>query len=82
MFANIINNCLHLYKKSQQEKMKIKTPENPKKAGRPQGEPTSVISVRIPTALKKEVDERFGIGWQGMFKDFIKVYLMDRDSSI
>jgi hypothetical protein len=64
------------------KKMKIKTVENPKKAGRPQGEPTSVISVRIPTALKKEVDERFGIGWQGMFKDFIKVYLMDRDSKI
>ena len=64
------------------KKMNIKTVENPKKAGRPQGEPTSVISVRIPTALKKEVDERFGIGWQGMFKDFIKVYLMDKNSTI
>jgi hypothetical protein len=60
--------------------MKDKTPENLKKAGRPFGEPTSVISVRIPTALKKEVDERYGIGWAGMFKDFIKVYLMERES--
>lgn len=59
--------------------MKEKTLENPKKAGRPFGEPTTVISVRIPTQLKKEVDERFGVGWQGMFKDFIKVYLMERD---
>lgn len=79
MFAFINNYHLHLYKKSQQEKMKDKTPQNLKKAGRPFGEPTSVISVRIPTALKKEVDERYGIGWAGMFKDFIKVYLMERD---
>lgn len=59
--------------------MKIKTPENKKKAGRPQGEPTVVISVRIPASLKKEVDERYGANWIKLFKDFIRVYLMDTD---
>jgi len=57
--------------------MKEKTQSNPKKAGRPKGEPTSVISVRIPTALKKQVDERYGANWIKLFKDFIGVYLME-----
>lgn len=60
--------------------MKDKTPQNLKKAGRPFGVPTSVISVRIPTELKKQADDRFGIGWQGLFKDFLRVYLLEREA--
>lgn len=48
-----------------------------KKAGRPRLEPTSVISVRIPTKLKKEVEERFGKHWVMMFRHFIEVYMQE-----
>lgn len=62
--------------------MKDKTESNPKKAGRPFGVPTSVISVRIPTELKKEADERYGNRWQSLFKDFLRVYLLEREPLI
>lgn len=53
----------------------LKTETNRKKAGRPQGEPTTVISLRIPTKTKDELVERFGKNWQLLFKDFCRVYL-------
>lgn len=59
--------------------MRVKTIENPKKAGRPKGESTSVVSVRIPTTLKKELDERYGKNWLKLFRDFCRVYLMDKE---
>jgi hypothetical protein len=59
--------------------MNDKTTTNPKKAGRPYGVPTSVISVRIPTELKKKADERFGNHWAGMFRHFVEVYLLERE---
>jgi hypothetical protein len=57
-----------------------KTETNKKKAGRPRLEPTSVISVRIPTKTKQQVEERFGKHWQGLFKDFCRVYLLDDEN--
>lgn len=62
--------------------MKDKTVTNPKKAGRPFGIPTSVISVRIPTELKKEADARFGNHWASLFRNFVEVYLMEKEPLI
>lgn len=59
--------------------MKDKTITNKKKAGRPHGIPTSVVSVRIPTELKKEADSRFGNHWAGLFRHFVEVYLMEKE---
>jgi hypothetical protein len=59
--------------------MKEKTPENKRKAGRPFGVPTSVISVRIPTELKEKADSRFGNHWASMFRHFVEVYLLEKE---
>jgi hypothetical protein len=69
------------HKKITQTKMKEKTPQNLRKAGRPRLEPTSVISVRLPTRLKVEVEERFGKHWQQLFKSFVAVYLLHEEEN-
>lgn len=69
--------CLHLCKKLH-KKMKEKTLENPKKAGRNKREPTIVRSVRVKESLDKQMVERFTSKYAcDLFPDFCRVYLLN-----
>lgn len=56
---------------------RIKTVDNPRKAGRPRVAPTTTVSFRIPIDLKNQVEGRYGKHWPQIFKDFIAVLLAE-----
>lgn len=83
MFALYMYNCLHLYQQNEIIIMaNIKTPNNKKKSGRPAGEPTTVISLRIPTELRERIKKKYGKNWMVLFKDFCRVYAIDLDEKV
>jgi hypothetical protein len=60
----------------------LKTETNKRKSGRPPGEPTTVISLRIPTELREKIKKKYGKNWMVLFKDFCRVYAIDLDEKV
>jgi uncharacterized protein (DUF4415 family) len=60
----------------------LKTEKNKKKSGRPQGEPTTVVSLRIRTALKDSIQKKYGKNWMQLFQDFCRVYAVHEEDKV
>lgn len=59
----------------------LKTETNKRKAGRPVGQPTRVVSLRIREDVYEALKEKYTKNWMSLFQDFLYVYKVDADEN-